>query len=247
MHWTAKACFIISLVTGSLSVFYACLVQQNISSLFGPEDVKDWLSKKIKGPPKIDSESAFHGLQSILMVSSLEDLNLDTVRNTEKAEMLRKQFLDLHRALQDDRWMSASLNAAIIIRVPAMLLNWSVGAFLTGIGIYLGFIWRYSLDPPQSQGSSLAVLVVYSVVTFAGLVLFFAPLVLKTLEIGPVKRFRAQISDTKRALDLILSIPTVNQNQATQGTENEQARGNDDDNGDDNPVSIVPRIHDPMG
>ncbi|THW45164.1 hypothetical protein D6D21_04542 [Aureobasidium pullulans] len=45
IHWTANAAFVVSLVTASLSVFYACLLQQHISGLFTPDDVKSWLSK----------------------------------------------------------------------------------------------------------------------------------------------------------------------------------------------------------
>ena len=43
--WVARAAFVLSLVTGGLSVFYACLVQQKLGSLFTTEDVKDFFSR----------------------------------------------------------------------------------------------------------------------------------------------------------------------------------------------------------
>lgn len=46
VHWTAKAAFVSSLIKGSLSVFYACLVQQNLSGLYSIEDVKSFFSKR---------------------------------------------------------------------------------------------------------------------------------------------------------------------------------------------------------
>lgn len=37
--------FVVSLVTAALSVFYACLRQQKISTLLSADDLKDWLSR----------------------------------------------------------------------------------------------------------------------------------------------------------------------------------------------------------
>ncbi|KAI6853400.1 hypothetical protein KC350_g10 [Hortaea werneckii] len=42
-HWTVQASFIISLVSGLLSVFYCCIIQQDFGTLVSPDDVKDWL------------------------------------------------------------------------------------------------------------------------------------------------------------------------------------------------------------
>ncbi|KAK5126616.1 hypothetical protein LTR85_009550 [Meristemomyces frigidus] len=44
-HWTAQAAFIMSLVAGSLSVFYCCVIQMTFGALVHDEDVKDWLCK----------------------------------------------------------------------------------------------------------------------------------------------------------------------------------------------------------
>ncbi|KAK8211576.1 hypothetical protein M8818_003231 [Zalaria obscura] len=42
-HWTAQAAFVTSLVSGALSVYYACVVQQTAGSLIKPDELKDWL------------------------------------------------------------------------------------------------------------------------------------------------------------------------------------------------------------
>jgi hypothetical protein len=43
--WIAEAAFVLSLTTGGLSVFYACLVPQRMSYLFTTDDVKDLFGK----------------------------------------------------------------------------------------------------------------------------------------------------------------------------------------------------------
>jgi hypothetical protein len=74
-----------------------------------------------------------------------------------------------------------------MIRIPALLLNWSVGAFLVGLGIYLGSSWTQRLDASQPQSSSLGVLIAYILVTGIGLLLFFVPVLLKYLEGAPIR------------------------------------------------------------
>ncbi|KAI6863248.1 hypothetical protein KC343_g8404 [Hortaea werneckii] len=42
-HWTVQAAFIVSLVSGLLSVYYCCIIQQSFGTLVSPDDIKDWL------------------------------------------------------------------------------------------------------------------------------------------------------------------------------------------------------------
>jgi hypothetical protein len=94
-------------------------------------------------------------------------------------------------------WGVASFNAAFLIKVPALLLNFSVGAFLVGLGIYLGFSWTRNLDSSQSKSNSLGVLLTYIIVTALGLVLFFLPTLLKYLEGAPTQRIMEQLDRMK--------------------------------------------------
>ncbi|THV76978.1 hypothetical protein D6D17_03898 [Aureobasidium pullulans] len=133
IHWTANAAFVISLVTASLSVFYACLLQQHISGLFTSEDVKSWLSKPAS---KYEMETLE------IMASELrraryrwQDLGPLSDARQSALETFRKQIEGFAR---ECKWKTASFNTAFMIKVPSLLLNWSVGAFILGLGVYLG-------------------------------------------------------------------------------------------------------------
>ncbi|THV93978.1 hypothetical protein D6D26_07970 [Aureobasidium pullulans] len=135
IHWTANAAFVISLVTASLSVFYACLLQQHISGLFTSEDVKSWLSKPAS---KYEMETLE------IMASELrraryrwQDLGPLSDARQSALETFRKQIEGFAR---ECKWKTASFNAAFMIKVPSLLLNWSVGAFILGLGVYLGCV-----------------------------------------------------------------------------------------------------------
>ena len=43
-HWVARACFLIALTSGLLSVYYCCVLQRTIGKLYSPQSVKSWLS-----------------------------------------------------------------------------------------------------------------------------------------------------------------------------------------------------------
>ncbi|THW59691.1 hypothetical protein D6D20_06320 [Aureobasidium pullulans] len=159
IHWTANAAFVVSLVTASLSVFYACLLQQHISGLFTPDDVKSWLSK-----PASPAE----------------------MRLLEKATYsLQYRYSDLESAIQKE---TASFNAAFMIKVPSLLLNWSVGAFILGLGVYLGCVWRPDGISDPSLDGSLGVLVTYLITTVGGLLLYYVPKAGKILESSTLRR-----------------------------------------------------------
>lgn len=43
MHWITRACFLLAVVSGCLSVYYACALQRIIGELYKADLVKDWL------------------------------------------------------------------------------------------------------------------------------------------------------------------------------------------------------------
>jgi hypothetical protein len=176
VHWTAKAAFVASLVAGALSVFFACLLQQQISSLFGSDDVKDWLSK-----PAGEREL---GIISDLIMAYKKTQS----REGQALSEVKEHIKELKPLVSEGRWRKASFNAALMIKIPALLLNWSVGAFLVGLGIYLGFFFSKNPDPSQSHGASLGILITYIVITALGLLLFFTSRLLKYLEGAPIRR-----------------------------------------------------------
>jgi len=51
----------------------------------------------------------------------------------------------------------ASLSAAVLLSCPSIMINFALGAFITGIGLYLGFTWTRNLDisTHQSDGRNI--------------------------------------------------------------------------------------------
>jgi hypothetical protein len=42
--------------------------------------------------------------------------------------------------------LQASVAAAVLMSSPSIMINFALGSFLTGIGVYLGFVWKHDLD-----------------------------------------------------------------------------------------------------
>lgn len=172
-HWSTEAAFIISLVAGALCVYYTCMVQQKLGGLSRPEDIKDWLCRPGK----------WTGLDK-----ELGD-QLNALHNDSKARPdLERLQRDLLGHLADDRWKTASINAAIMLSVPGFLLNVSVATFLVGLGIYLGFAFTNDFLPDAGTNAALAVLLVYILASTLGLLIFFIPYGLKVVESVPTQR-----------------------------------------------------------
>ena len=57
--------------------------------------------------------------------------------------------------------LQASVAAAILMSSPSMMINFALGAFLIGIGIYLGFMWQNDLDTLAGIGDSRNVFVCF--------------------------------------------------------------------------------------
>ena len=68
-HWVARAFFLLAVVSGCLSVYYACYLQRIVGTLFQPDGIKDWL----RFPPSRQAEDPdpFRAsLAAVLIVSA---------------------------------------------------------------------------------------------------------------------------------------------------------------------------------
>ncbi|RMY51929.1 hypothetical protein D0863_14430 [Hortaea werneckii] len=148
-HWTVQAAFIISLVSGLLSVFYCCIIQQDFGTLVSPDDVKDWLC----------TPGEWHGMEVELQehFASLRPGN-ETTGTKEQLQALRDRVL---ARLQSDRWKTPSINSAVILVAPVRLLNLAVTAFLTGLGVYLGLVFSQSIAIAAGYRGNLANMIIY--------------------------------------------------------------------------------------
>ncbi|KAK7542432.1 uncharacterized protein J3D65DRAFT_613775 [Phyllosticta citribraziliensis] len=176
-HWTAIGAFTVALVTGALTVVHSCLLQQRLNSLFGPQDLRLWLSQPADDGPVSDSEA---GLDR-------------RTRLRNRMSRVRSRSPYNQTLLEGPR--RASLSAVFIINVPAMLLYYSVIFFLAGLGIYVGSSWSRNLDNFASQADAMRVMILYIVTASIGLLIFFVPVAIKMLESTKDRQARSSANE----------------------------------------------------
>src|SRR5947207_9340714 len=66
-------------------------------------------------------------------------------------------------ATYDPTLLVASVAVAALLSSPTVMVTFAITAFLTGVGIYLGFIWVHDLDALASQGESRSVFICFMV------------------------------------------------------------------------------------
>lgn len=134
----------ISLVAGLLSVYFACILQQQLSSLHNPEDTRRWLT-----------------IVKPIWYTSPDDSRYGTY----------------------EEQIIPSCNAAILLVVPSILLNWSSISLLIGIGIYYGLVHAGNLGSLRGNKSNLAIFLVYVLFTVGAVLIYVVPLFQKVLEV----------------------------------------------------------------
>ena len=70
-HWVARACFLLAVVSGCLSVYYACVFQRLVGKLYTPSRIRNW----IRLPPSISNsncepDTLSASLTSVFIVSA---------------------------------------------------------------------------------------------------------------------------------------------------------------------------------
>ena len=76
----------------------------------------------------------------------------------------------------------ASANAALMLSAPVRFLGISLGAFLVGMGVYLGFLYSHHLADIRGANVGLAILIIYIISTTFFLMLHGYPSGMKILE-----------------------------------------------------------------
>lgn len=190
VHWTAKAAFVLSLITGGLSVFYSCLVQQRMSGLFTPDDVKDFFSKPSSSPRLHNLEQEMYDLISDIRKNDVGDESTVRRQGMEEIESIIKEFKS------KNRWKSASFHSILMIKAPTLLLRYALASFVIGIGIYFGCLAFSDIGSQMPRNSYRAIFIVYIVTSFLGLLIYYVPYILKELELSPARR-HAQIMNNK--------------------------------------------------
>ncbi|KAI6843643.1 hypothetical protein KC332_g2370 [Hortaea werneckii] len=188
-HWTVQASFIISLVSGLLSVFYCCIIQQDFGTLVSPDDVKDWLC----------TPGEWHGMEEELQEQfALLRPGNETTGTKEQLQTIRDRVI---ARLQSHRWETPSINSAVILVAPVRLLNLAVTAFLTGLGVYLGLVFSQNINIAAGYRGNLANMIIYILVVVINLLLFGIPTVLRFLARLPRQRVKREAYHIKLMLN----------------------------------------------
>lgn len=104
---------------------------------------------------------------------------------------------DLEKGLLDDfnnlqEWQrSASLWSAFLLQVPFTYMKLSLGSFVIGLSVYLGFVWTRNLDQDAGKTDSRNIFIVLLVVVVACIYFYVAPALYKSLEVLPVQSWKA--------------------------------------------------------
>jgi hypothetical protein len=186
VHWTATAGFVVSLVTGCLSVWLSTTTSRLLSSLDSPDAVRDWLSR----PASKASQAKFEKNLTL----RLESADLNSKSDVEDIESSISTFLE------ENRWQVASFYSCTLLTSPSLLLNVSLPTFLLALGIYLGTVWKKDLDPVAGNVASRAVLICYIVCVVLGFGLFFGASDRKEAEMTFVRRWMDELEKKELAI-----------------------------------------------
>ncbi len=103
---------------------------------------------------------------------------------------------DLEKGLLDDfdhlqEWQrSVSLWSAFLLQAPFMYVKMSLGSFVLGLAVYMGFVWTRNLDDDAGKNDSRNVFIVLLVVVISCIYSFVLPALYKGLEVLPVQRWK---------------------------------------------------------
>jgi hypothetical protein len=154
IHWTATAFAYTSLVNGLLSTFYSFYVQQTLSNLHSPEDVRDWLTS-----PRSNFSIRF--------------------QNTPIGQYLLKRAAG---DATTSNTRAPSLTAAAILTAPSRLLSLSIVCLFVAIGIYLGSIYTAKLGTLSGSNGNLAVLLFFIIFSTVAIMAIQLPLMSKDID-----------------------------------------------------------------
>jgi hypothetical protein len=213
-HWTAEAFFVISLVTGALSVYFSCANSPSLHGLHSADDIRFFLTK----PSRLADRQTLNDMflrttewQSLSVLGERQRL-IDLLAKAREPSMPGD-------SPAEQRWKVASAHSAVMLVAPMYLLNASLSTFLVGLGIYLGKLFTAKLIPSFGAGS-LGILLIYIGTTLIGLAIFYVAQSLKYIENLPRKRYH----DPEDTANPDPAIPTVRQDRTPEAHNGQTVR-----------------------
>jgi len=179
MHWIVSATFVLSLVAGVASVYFAVISQKIVGSLLSPGDLRDWLSIPIE-----------HEVP--LLMGHLENhtqlRNIKRMREESSSRLEPKMPAGLENIQAGGLVTSlvpreTSVSAVLVLGSSSILLGMSLSAFLLAMGLYLLFVWTKNLEPLATQYDFRNVVIFFIVAAVLMLLFFAIPLGIKRNEV----------------------------------------------------------------
>lgn len=178
-HWAVSASFVVSLVFGLLSVYFACIVQVTLGNLHTPAEVRKWLvTERIESKPRrsiLDRLIGRRQRRSRAHETDSWESPPESQSPDDSLETLLREFRAKH---------IPSFHSALLLVAPVQLLNWSVAWLLVGIGIYYGLIFTKDLGDLHGQNANLAILLVYIISAAGALASLILPRLYKLTEVS---------------------------------------------------------------
>lgn len=215
-HWVARACFVISLISGTLSVFFAVLLQRIIGSLYEARTLRAWLSSLDTYPDMED----LRALKKLLQPSSTPSTSDTSQEDVEAARTLQDHFAKFD--LQQRRIGVVSFFSALILETPRSMINISLGSFLTGLAVYFGFLWTRDLDANAGPGDSRKVFIIFIVTVLCCIGMYSVPRGIKSND----EYVASVYSRIRSTLDLMnINVQNRARNESNDNSPPEAARG----------------------
>lgn len=122
-------------------------------------------------------------------LEKLEKISSKSGTGFSLGEEVEKGLLEDFSHLQE--WQrSSSLWSAFILQAPFSYMQLSLGSFVLGLGIYLGFVWTRDLDQSAGPNDSRNIFIVFIVVVVFCIYFYVTPALYKEIEVLPVKRWK---------------------------------------------------------
>ena len=165
-----------SLTTGLLSVYFACMVQVQLGSLHSSHEVRRWLIMQRTARRHLPRSLARRHREYLESQAQNMESRLERLLSKQASGELADLMLEVHTQ------HIPSLYSALLLVAPLQLLNWSLAALIAGVGIYYGLVYTNALGEMRGAHANLALLVVYMGFTAVALASFVTPSLLKFSE-----------------------------------------------------------------
>lgn len=173
-----------SLISGCFSVYFSCRAQKSVGALYDPSALKNWLTRRNSVPLSV------WGIRKRLkQLEKLEKISSKSGTGFSLGDEVEKGLLEDFSHLQE--WQrSSSLWSAFILQAPFSYMQLSLGSFVLGLGIYLGFVWTRDLDQSAGPNDSRNIFIVFIVVVVFCIYFYVTPALYKEIEVLPVKQWK---------------------------------------------------------